>query len=280
MRSYTNKVQNHRHRMNRMCSKGTHIIRLGLLFLLAGVSWNTQVSEALTFSPSFYLNSFPSSTVELVKDNTDWGDERIVTAGLGIKTAELSSFIIRSYDSHSGKLISEDEFDLTIDEKTASSIKNGAGRIYAVGSGIDQYGALVLLVRAYDAQKGVLLWEDSLSSNGANLSYKTALRTSISQNSSIQPSSPPALSPALSSYQVQAVNPDTGKVVWTDEFMTNGEHIPKKMANSPEQNHSYNEQIFSIQVQTFDFTTGALLWKDQFNPLKALQDKHIITPKS
>ncbi len=243
------------------------------LIILAGIGWSSQLSQAFTLSPIFPLKNDYSEHVQNREESDDWGDERIVTAGLGIKTADISSFIIRSYDSRTGTLISEDEFDLSIDEQTASSIKKGAGRIYAVGSGIDQHGALVLLVRAYDAQKGILLWEDSLSSQGARLNHRTALRTSLSQNLSIQPQSPPSLSPALSSYQVQSIHPDTGEVVWTDKFMTNGEYLPKKMENRLEAHKSLEEQAFFIQVQTFDFTTGALLWEDQFNPLKTLIEK-------
>ena len=68
---------------------------------------------------------------------SDLGDERLVTVGLGIKTADHSSFILRSYDAETGSLIVEDEFELSVDEDSAAAIESGGGRVYAVGSGLD-----------------------------------------------------------------------------------------------------------------------------------------------
>ncbi len=55
----------------------------------------------------------------------DLGDDRLVTAGLGIRIADMSSFLLRTYDAHSGELISEDEFELTVDEESAAEVEAG-----------------------------------------------------------------------------------------------------------------------------------------------------------
>lgn len=194
------------------------------------------------------------------------GDERVVTAGLGIRTKEMSSFILRSYDAHTGDMITEDEFDLTVDEESEAAIDAGGGRVYAVGSGLNADGGLSLLVRAYDAGTGQLLWEDELNPahglEGRTTAYETTGRpvlASLVEGQSLWPT-------AQSLYLVQAAHTPTGKIFWQDEFLTSWRRDQDEGNRFSLSDPQVLALSFSIMVRTFDTATGDLLWRDEFNP--------------
>ncbi len=194
------------------------------------------------------------------------GDDRIVTAGLGIKTIEVSSFILRSYDAHTGSLIAEDEFELTVDEESAAAIEAGAGRVYAVGSGLNPDGTLSLLVRAYEAGTGELLWEDELNPDPSAEREGTAFRTNGPRAFAKDTTDSQVPHVSQSSFRVQAVNTRTGEIVWQDEFLTRDQgdqDLSRRVPSGPPQ---VFERSFSILIQTYDTETGELLWQDQFYP--------------
>ncbi len=196
------------------------------------------------------------------------GDERIVTAGLGIKTREISSFLLRSYDAQTGSLVAEDEFELTVDEDSAAAIEAGAARVYAVGSGLNPNGRLSLLVRAYEAGTGRLLWEDELNPGPGDEREGAALRTNGPGVFPAGKTDSRDWSISQSSFRVQAVNTRTGEIAWQDEFLTS------KLADqdlgrrySPDTLQLF-ERSFSILIQTYHMETGELLWEDRFYPVE------------
>lgn len=197
----------------------------------------------------------------------DIGDGHVVTAGLGIKTSDESSFVIRSYEAQSGSLISEDEFELSVDEDTANVVEKGEGRIYAVGSGVNDQGRLSLLIRAYDAQTGNLLWEDDLNPSREQILKATFLRAAL-KNTILEGEDRMAAQPgSQSSYLVQAVDAKTGHLLWKDEFLT--DNTGPSHDNPPEQEERDQgenlEKTFSIHIRTYDRHTGSMLWYDELS---------------
>lgn len=203
---------------------------------------------------------------QTVVNGQDLGDDRIVTAGLGVRTADTSFFLIRSYDAHTGEVISEDEFALTIDEETASSLEKGGGRIYAVGSGLNADGDLSLLVRAYDAVTGDLLWEDELNRSKGQEGRAAAFKTTLEQRIAAPRPEIPSQPQSKSTYHVRAIDTRTGRLVWEDEFLTNRGKATQQTVPPVLEQGAFSERNFSVRVRTFEAETGTLLWEDQLLP--------------
>ena len=138
-----------------LCLRSLRASRTGLLGMMLTVALLSASSGlAGPLGPVALDQSFSSERAVMaaafVAAYNELGDDRVVTAGLGVKTADISSFILRSYEAKTGALISEDEFELSVDSETAEALARGGGRVYAVGSGLTTAGKLSLLVRAYD----------------------------------------------------------------------------------------------------------------------------------
>jgi len=219
------------------------------------------------FPPPPIINGALNHSENFFPTEGDLGDERIVTAGLGIKTADESSFVIRSYEAHTGSLISEDEFELSVDEETADVVEEGEGRIYAVGSGLNDRGTLSLLIRAYDAQTGHLLWEDDLNPSGEKLLKTTSLRTILHKKISEGEGHLHSQPNSQSSYLVQAIDSQTGELVWKDEFFTGskGQSPDKHLEDQKFPTEKDVEKTFSIRIRTYDMQTGTILWHDELS---------------
>ena len=259
-------------------------VLLGLL-VLAGHSAQLEGAYAgreSAFLASGATRSTAQSTARSTAQSTDGhlvsrlaghlGDARLVTAGLGIKTAEVSSFILRSYDAHTGSLVAEDEFDLTVDEDSAAAIAAGAGRVYAVGSGVNPDGRLSLLVRAYDAKTGQLLWEDDLNPRSSAESEGTATRTAGQRRFPAEKTDSRASTMYQPSFTVQAVNARTGEIVWQDEFLASKPTGQDWTGRLPSGSPPLFERSFSILIRTYDTDTGSLLWQDEFYPIQISGD--------
>ena len=193
------------------------------------------------------------------------GDERLVTAGLGIRTSDTSSFVLRSYDAFSGDLIVEDEFELVVDEESEAAIEAGQGRVYAVGSGLNDEGRLSLIVRAYDAHTGVLLWEDELNPLDEPRA-RTASGKARGQRTHHVRQHDGFPSTAQSHFLVEASDPQTGEIIWEDQFLTNSRQYFRRDRAFLLSDKERTQPRFSIVIRTYDPTTGDLLWEDRFNP--------------
>ncbi len=243
------------------------IVIIGILLLTGSLLTQGQGIAAAGGFPPYQPQTGPHHDLgQTVVNGQDLGDDRIVTAGLGVRTADTSSFLIRSYDAHTGEVISEDEFALTIDEETASSLEKGGGRIYAVGSGLNADGDLSLLVRAYDAVTGDLLWEDELNRSNSQEGRAAAFKTSLEQRIAAPRPEIPSQPQSKSTYHVRAIDTRTGQLVWEDEFLTNRGKATQQTVPPVLEQGAFSERNFSVRVRTFEAETGTLLWEDQLLP--------------
>ncbi len=200
----------------------------------------------------------------LVAALDDLGDDRVVTAGLGVKTADVSSFILRSYEAKTGDLISEDEFDLSVDPDTAEAVAAGGGRVYAIGSGLTTAGTFSLLVRAYDARTGDLLWIDELNP-AANPRHQTRSTKEEPSRAWLMQAFDQPQSHSL--FTVRATDKASGRVLWQDEFLPSEEDLRAGEASGSTSHDQPSPRDFSLVVRTFEDPTNRLLWEDQFDPV-------------
>ena len=153
-----------------------------------------------------------------------------------------------------------------VDEESAAAVEAGGGRVYAVGSGLDQDGLVTLVVRAYDARTGDLLWEDELN---PSLDAKIKLTSfQITRTQALQTEySGSWFHPVFqSSFLVRSLNSQTGEVIWEDEFHAHPEAPDPSRARWPLGEGKLLDHRFSIRIRTFDTATGEFLWEDRFHP--------------
>lgn len=229
---------------------GLHVLTLLVAVALVGAVAEARPGLLESMAPSLHFSERIHLSHHLVAALDDLGDDRVVTAGLGVKTADVSSFVLRSYEASTGALISENEFDLSVDQETAEAVANGGGRVYAIGSGLTSAGTLSLLVRAYDALTGELLWIDELNP-AANPRHQTRSASPRSHSHS--------------QFTVRATDKESGQVLWQDEFLPSDEDL-RAGTDSGSINHGKpGPHDFSLVVRTYEDPTNKLLWEDQFD---------------
>ncbi len=244
----------------------TAVHALSVILAAAAVTGSTGYAGTLPFRG---VDATPFSIERthlshyLVATIDDLGDDRVVTAGLGVKTADVSSFILRSYEADTGDLISEDEFDLSVDPDTADAVAAGGGRVYAVGSGLTTAGTLSLLVRAYDARTGDLLWIDELNP-AANPRHQTRSTEAERPHAWLMQTFVRPQSHSL--FTVRATDKESGQVLWQDEFLPAAEDLRAGEASGSTSQDQPGPGDFSLVVRTYEDPTNKLLWEDKFDP--------------
>lgn len=249
------------------CMFATALRILSLLLTAAVVTGSTGHADTRPFAgmhPAPFSGERAHLSHSLVGTLDDLGDDRVVTAGLGVKTADLSSFVLRSYEADTGTLISQDEFDLSVDPETAEAVAAGGGRVYAIGSGLTTAGTFSLLVRAYDARTGELLWIDELNP-AANPRRRTGSTTEGPSGPWLIRGSDRPQSHSL--FTVRATAKESGRVLWQDEFLPSEERVGDREAMGSTARDLPGPRDFSLVVRTYEDPTNKLLWEDRFDPV-------------
>lgn len=239
---------------------------LSVVLAAVAVTGSTGYADMLRFrgiDPTPFSTERAHLSQYLVATLDDLGDDRVVTAGLGVKTAEVSSFILRSYEANTGALVSQDEFDLSVDPDTAEAVKAGGGRVYAIGSGMTAAGTFSLLVRAYDARTGELLWIDELNPAAKPRHQTKSTKGRLSRPRPIRASD---RRQSHSLFTVRATDKESGRVLWQDEFLPSDESVKGGGAAGSTRRDQPGPHDFSLVVRTYEDPTNKLLWEDRFDP--------------
>lgn len=145
---------------------------------------------------------------------------KTVAAGVGYQDAETSSITVKTYDADSGEVLSAETYELDIKDDGPPS-SHPRARIFAGGVGVGADGLSDFTLRVYDASNGRFLWEGRLnlgvSDNPEVATHRVAALLS-----------PRAAASRVSGrindgigqpyFVLRAMNPETGKLIWADEF--------------------------------------------------------------
>jgi glucose dehydrogenase len=91
---------------------------------------------------------------------------RLFAAGFVTNTAGNFDALLRAYEAKSGALLWEDQVDHAGLDDAALALTVERGRVFIAGFGTNAAGNLDVLVRAYQAKTGTLLWEDQVDKAG------------------------------------------------------------------------------------------------------------------
>lgn len=197
----------------------------------------------------------------------------VLLAGFGFQSPASSSITIRTYQAHTGTVLSEDSYDLNVQEEaTTENIQHG--RIFAGGIAVDAEGRSRFLLRVYDALSGRFLWEGQLhltsqkeERHARPIAMVTPSRPSV-WRTGITRSSPVDMQ-----FSLRAVDSQTGRLVWEERFTPGAPVIGRVERTGFLDRSSQIETIghaFDLMVRAFDRPSGRLLWQDSFEDIAAI----------
>lgn len=162
---------------------------------------------------------------------------RIFAGGVGLGATDLSNFVLRVYDANTGVFQWEGRLNLLQpDWKAGGKVVSTAlprwatvTRVHLVEATMEQP---VFLLRAMDAETGVLVWEDEF----------TAVRTQIPRahriaDRSIQQDGIPLARSRTFNFKIRMYDPSGKKVLWEDQLSQRGSD------EGPDQSHSDQADI-------------------------------------
>ncbi len=145
----------------------------------------------------------------------------VVAAGFGFQDENTSFITVKTYNARSGEVLSAETYELDIKDDGPPST-HPRTRIFAGGVGVGTGNLSEFTLRVYDASNGRFLWEGRLNLTVGDHSDTTTHRVAAH----VQPKARVTRTAARTNeagqpyFVLRARNPQTGQLVWSDEFST------------------------------------------------------------
>ena len=196
-------------------------------------------------------------------------ERTVVAAGFGFQDESVSFITVKSYDAQTGSVLSADTYELDIKDDGPPSTRPHS-RIFAGGVGAGTGSLSEFTLRVYDASNGRFLWEGSLNLTAgehpeaatqrvvAQVRPRTAVMKVASRPNEVgQPY-----------FVLRAVNPETGRLVWSDEFSTEAppariEHISRSVIGMT----GTAPRDIDFRIKMPDQGGRRWLWEDKIEPV-------------
>ncbi len=200
---------------------------------------------------------------------------KVVAAGFGFQNAESSSITVKTYDAETGEVLSDDTYELDIKEEVSAAVGQPRDRVFAGGVGLGSDGLSEFTLRVYDAANGRFLWEGRLNLSVAapTDSFAVKVLAQVRPRLVLRPVSQAELPSGQPFFYIRAVDPETGQVMWADQFSTDGsgpiraERIGHpQMATEP-----VEVREIDFRIRMFDGGNRLLLWEDRVTPAEVAE---------
>ncbi|MEQ1656131.1 MAG: hypothetical protein ABL960_10560 [Nitrospira sp.] len=199
----------------------------------------------------------------------------IVAAGFGYQVGDVSTITVKIYDPQSGDVLSDDTYELNVKEEHATNGPQPQARIFAGGVGPGATDLSNFVLRVYDATTGKFQWEGNLNltprdaeSAGQLVSTLVPRRATVTRVREMSAASP------RPSFLLRALDPETGGLVWQDEFSTDGnnrarlERIADRQV-SEDRDKPELSRSFDFRIRMSEDEGRHILWEDQFAQTEA-----------
>ncbi len=199
----------------------------------------------------------------------------IVAAGFGYQVGEVSTITVKIYDPQSGDVLSDDTYELNVKEESASKGPQPQARIFAGGVGPGATDLSNFVLRVYDATTGKFQWEGNLNltprdaeSTGQLVSTVVPRRATVIKVREMSAASPQP------TFLLRALDPETGGLVWQDEFSTDGNNRARmeRIADrrvSEDRDQRELGRSFDFRIRMSEDEGRHILWEDQFAQTEA-----------
>lgn len=193
---------------------------------------------------------------------------KTVAAGFGFQDADTSSITVKTYDAASGEVLSAETYELDIKDDGPPS-SHPRARIFAGGVGVGADGLSEFTLRVYDAANGRFLWEGRLNlgvSNNPDVeAYPVVAR--IQPRAAVTKVSGRSKTAGQPYFVLRAVNPETGQVVWADEFSADGAGVRvERISRSIIGMTGGAPREIDFRIKMPDEAGRQLLWEDKVVP--------------
>jgi hypothetical protein len=201
--------------------------------------------------------------------------ETIVAAGFGYQVGDVSTITVKIYDPQSGEVLSDDTYELNVKEESATKGPQPQARIFAGGVGPGATDLSNFVLRVYDATTGKFQWEGNLNltsrdaeSAGQLVSTVVPRRATVSRVREMSVTSPQP------SFLLRALDPETGGLVWEDEFSTDGNNRARMERIADRQVNENRDKLgvsrsFDFRIRMSEDQGRHILWEDQFAQTEA-----------
>lgn len=198
---------------------------------------------------------------------------KVVSAGVGYENAETSTITVKTYDAETGLILSEDTYELNVREDAALAESQPRERIFAGGVGPGTDGLSAFTLRVYDAATGKFLWEGLLNLNVSNQEPGSTLRVvaHLAPRALVTQVRGRGASEGQPQFLLRAVDPETGQLVWTDQFsagtgrLAQAERISRAVIGQTEGFAAPAQQI-EFRIRMFNDRDRQMLWEDTIEP--------------
>jgi len=199
----------------------------------------------------------------------------IVAAGFGYQVGDVSTITVKIYDPQSGEVLSDDTYELNVKEDSSAKGSQPQERIFAGGVGPGATDLSNFVLRVYDANTGKFQWEGNLNLTPRDAERPGQLVSTVAPRRAtvVQVREAASMAPQPS-FLLRALDPETGGLVWEDEFSTDGmgrarmeriaDRHPGEDGNAPGLSRS-----FDFRIRIFEDDGRHLLWEDQFAQMEA-----------
>jgi hypothetical protein len=207
---------------------------------------------------------------------------RVFAAGYVTNADGNYDFLVRGYNAKTGALLWEDQ-----DDKggpggdRALTVTAANGRVYAAGDTANSAGNTDILVRTYEPESGVLIWETQYDHAGF---FDWAISI-VAHGGRVFIAGQVREAAFVPDFFVQAYDADTGAILWQDQHDIAGSSDDARaitatgglvFAAGGGWNAAGNTDFLE---RTYDAKTGTLLWQDQFDRGEGNDYAHAIVAK-
>jgi hypothetical protein len=147
--------------------------------------------------------------------------QAVVAAGFGFQDEETSFITVKTYDAQSGEVLSAETYELDIKDDGPSS-SHPRTRIFAGGVGVGSGSLSEFTLRVYDASNGRFLWEGHLNLTASDHPGSATHRVvaHVQSRAVVTRIASRPKETGQPYFVLRALNPQTGQLVWSDEFST------------------------------------------------------------
>jgi hypothetical protein len=247
---------------------GPHVIAVGAVRTASGV-------------PTFYVRATNAL------DGTLQWDDRVEFSGGPFRATDVAvggprAFVVgqgdaatgdyevvRAYDSRTGALLWDDEWSVLGNIGFPPSVTTSGDRVFVASSRPALSGlGRNMLVKAYDAGTGTLLWEDQFNRGGDDFTVQIVDSGALVFVAGAASAAP---FPVQTDFAVRALDAATGALVWQDFYDFEG-NVDQARGIVVSQNRVYAvgfgrhaDGDDDIVVRAYDANTGVPLWTDTFD---------------
>lgn len=203
----------------------------------------------------------------------------VVAAGFGFQDEESSFITVKTYNAQSGEVLSAETYELDIKDDGPPSSQPRT-RIFAGGVGVGSGSLSEFTLRVYDASNGRFLWEGRLNLTAGDHPEGATHRVTarVQPRAAVTRVAFQSKEGGQPYFVLRALNPQTGQLVWSDEFSTQAPVVRvERISRSVVGMTGTAPRDIDFRIKMPDQAGRRWLWEDKVEPA---EDAEVSAPES